>query len=533
MASPLLSDRPAARRQRTAAGLLPALLGIVAAVGGGLALGRVLLSPTWTRAVTAVGLGTVLLAALLHPAVGLWLWVLLAPYDKYLYLKLDLGSGVPDLGVGRLVTLVLLFHLASRVLARRNLTQVTPAGDTGPAGLEAPSLPAFTWADAAMILFAANVAVSVVVSNLGLVNGTQILFDLVIVPMLVYYFARTWLRTRRALLATTGVIAFSSAVLGLITTREQLTGLTVFSPLWYSLAYGQHIRKVLSVFGSALQMCVPLALSIPLLMYGIREVGAHPDRRRALAAQSLLALALLASLSGIFFAYVRAGWLGAVLGIILGVALSPRFRRDVRVVLPLVVGLAVLAVLVSLNLGAVQARLAAEGPIDYRLKSMEIALDILKRSPLLGVGYHNFGEIAAGEYGWNPHNAGKFGDLPVPHNSYLYVLVSGGILALIPYLGIFAALAWRGLAYFRRPESRDLAAVLLATVISYAAMIATYDVLNAQFTNIVFFVIVGAVLGRLEETSPPAVPGPRLSAARLRWPRAGAAGAVRPPEVAP
>ena len=67
-------------------------------IGCGLLLGRVMLSPEWERAASTVGSAAVVLAALLHPAAGLLAWVLLAPFASGLYLRLELGRGIPNLG---------------------------------------------------------------------------------------------------------------------------------------------------------------------------------------------------------------------------------------------------------------------------------------------------------------------------------------------------------------------------------------------------------------------------------------------------
>jgi hypothetical protein len=69
-------------------------------------------------------------------------------------------------------------------------------------------------------------------------------------------------------------------------------------------------------------------------------------------------------------------------------------------------------------------------------------------------------------------------------------------------------LARRGFTFWRLPtdaerrrSNRELAAVLWATLAAYVAAIATFDVFNAQYTNLIFFVIMGTLLGNLEQAN--------------------------------
>ena len=79
---------------------------------------------------------------------------------------------------------------------------------------------------------------------------------------------------------------------------------------------------------------------------------------------------------------------------------------------------------------------------------------MVRQSPLLGVGFDNFGTQAIRQYGWDPH-AGVGTTMPSTHNSFVYVLVSGGLLAFLPFLAIFIGLARRGYAFWQRPTHVD------------------------------------------------------------------------------
>jgi hypothetical protein len=467
---------PHVRAERNLSQITLSILAVLAVTVAGVLLARALLSPGWTRVVSIVGLGSLVLILLGSPRAGLLVWVVLAPFGTYLYLQLDLGSGVPNLDVTRVSALLLLVLLISGAVLKTN-----------------GQFPHVTWVDLAMVAFAGAALLSITSSHLGLASGMQVVADLVIIPFLTYYFARRWLNSRNALIALSAAIALVGGLLGLITIREQLTGYAAFSPFFYSLEYEGRIRKVLSVFGSPPIMAITLVVSLPLLMYGIQRVS-------TLNRRLLLGLALVIVLAGVFFTYVRAGWLGGLVGVTLVIALSPAMRRALLPLLPVVI----VAVLLLLTFAVVspqivQGRLTSEQPISYRLTAWRIAWDIFRQSPLLGIGYDNFGQAAESQFGWDPHRQALLTLLPATHNSFLYLLVSGGLLALIPYLGIFAALGFRGLSYWRiLPQHRELIAILWAMMISYLVMSGTFDAVNAQFASLLLFMITGAILGYLE-----------------------------------
>jgi O-antigen ligase len=477
------------------------LLAATTVVVSGVALGRVLFTQAWTHAVTVVGLAAALLLFLLDPTAGLLAWIFLAPYAHHIYLRLNLGGGIPDLDLTRLATVFLTFLLILQATVPR--ANKDPRQETGrstrlgPAAVPARRPPygdlrlaRLGWPELAMIAFVVAMAFSIPNSSRGVIATAQAQFDFVLVPMLMYYFGRNLLCSQRALMGTVGVVALTAALFGIIVTREQLTGAAVFSPVHFGMEYETSIRKVLSLFGNPVNFATSLGVAVPILLYGIRRAARSEHR-------GLLGLALLLGLAGLFFAYVRAGWLGAIVAIALIVALSPDLRRALLPLLPVIALAGLLLTAVVIRPEIVQERLTSERPISYRLQAWEIAWKLFRQSPLMGIGYEQFGPQAVAQFGWRPHEMLTL--MPSPHNSYLDVLVSAGLLALIPYVGIFVALAWAGLAYWRQPVNRPLVTTLWATLLSYVLIIGTFDVLNAQYANMLFFLILGAMMGRLEE----------------------------------
>ena len=97
-----------------------------------------------------------------------------------------------------------------------------------------------------------------------------------------------------------------------------------------------------------------------------------------------------------------------------------------------------------------------------------------------------------------------------PHNLYIYLLISAGLVGLIPYLLLLTSIGWLGLRGWlraRRSPDGDQGrwAALLATLVAYAVFAYTFDSIHAQFANMLLFLVVGAVLAP-QETSPAGVP---------------------------
>jgi O-antigen ligase len=414
----------------------------------------------------------------LSPRLGILVWIVAAPFAPHVHLAVDLGGGIPNLDVTRLAVLVLAFQIASGVI------------------LGTGRRIRVTWTDGAMVAYIGAMLLSLLGSHLGLLSGVQTIFDFVVIPLCAYWFARHWLRSESDLNWAATATAVVGVALSVITVREQITGMAVFSPVPYSLIYEGKIRKVLSVFGSPAAMTTALTVGVPLLLLGIRR-ATGPKTRIGLG------LALMSVLAGIFFAYVRAGWLGAVACIALMIWLSPQVRKALAPLLPMIVLVGVALVgLTAISAQTVGGRLSSEEPITYRLTAWRIAWDIFRRSPIVGVGYGQFGLVAAQEFGWNPFS--RLSDMPSPHNSFFDVAVQGGLLAIVPYRAIFAGLAWQGLRAWvrssRRTASgvRDTVATLWATLLAYVLIIATFDILNSQYANILFFTVMGTLVGRLE-----------------------------------
>lgn len=447
-----------------------ALLAVLyAAVGWVVA--RAVFSERWTWVAAGTALATLLLLLSLFPLAALLGWQVMSPYASFLGLDIHLGAGVPDLSLDRMATASLIaLVLGQVVLGRRRLAPLTRT-------------------DAVIVAFCVAYGVSGSISYLGPVQAYQAIFDAVYTPILVYFVAKNLVQTRRDLNWVVGALAVIATYLAVLAIREQVTGEALFVPAGRTTHYTEHIRRVASLLGNPVFIDIILSMALPLFL--VRVLGTASFWKKAVGI-------MLAGMWGlaVYMTFVRAGWAGFLLSLLTLAALWPRFRKPFLLVL--VLG----AILVALNWQEITSsyvfteRLTFTKSIDYRAQGMNLAWRVFLRYPLVGVGFANFGNIAAKEFGWQPEQW----VLPSPHNSYLYIAVSGGLLALVPYLLMFLSILWDGWTLYRRGRwdasvDRPMLAAFLAAMVGYLATIATLEIEASKFTNMLFYLVVGAVLG--------------------------------------
>jgi hypothetical protein len=451
------------------------LLGALVALGAAFYLANSLLSDQQAMMVGVIGLALVLVVLAISPRAGLWLWIALGPVS--VLIKLSMGSGIPDLGLHRVAALFLTGLLFAQVAIRqRRLLRPT----------------AIEWA---ALAYGAALLASAPASRSGLLRATQGISDFVIIPLLVFVFARGLQAGRTDIRGAFAALALAGVTLGLATLREQLTGVTFLSPHPFSWVYVANIRKITSVFGHPAIMATTLTVVIPAIFYGF-------IRAKTLAGRLLWGGAFAISLLGLFMTYVRAGWLAVVVALVIMLLLSRQARRYF---LPFVILAVILLALFGSNVaseGVITARLSSQAPITYRLEALKIGWQIFQRSPLIGIGFDNFSQAAI-DAGFVPHLV--TGGLPdvLPHNLYIYIMVSAGLLGLLPFVALLGLILWRAIRLWRQtdsplPVNKDLLAALIGTVVGYMIIIGTYDAMGAQLGSLFFFFVAGTILGAHE-----------------------------------
>lgn len=426
------------------------------------------------------GISLLLVISVRSPLAGLLLTLLLAPYSRFIPLDLDLGAGIPAFSLTRLMAGFLLLLLLYQAV--RGQRRLRPLG----------------WADLAMALFLAALALSVSSSRYGLSFAFQSLLDAYILPFVYLFLARQIVRDLRDLRWFSAALAAAGVGFALLVIREQLTGEVLFYGR-EAARYSRSFQKIISLMGNAAPMGVSTAMTLPLGLALLAWVfgDAMPPGRGRMLARLTLPLALAVIVLGVYMTYNRASWLSVLITLLVLGALRPRLRR---LLLPALLALAILALIFwqsVISSPAVNERLLEDSSLGYRSEVLQLALDMARGEPVFGLGYYNFGPIAKERYGWDP--APIFGQYPPAHNSLMFILVSGGLLALLPYLAWFALTAWQGikryLASAGEEETRDVLAAGAALLLAYFAASATFDAVEAVMMNLIFWTAIGAIWG--------------------------------------
>lgn len=448
---------------------------VAVAVAIGYALGVLLVSPQYTTVVTAVGVAFCLGAVALDPKIGMLLWIIIAPYARFIPLDIQLGHGIPDLKLNRLVTLVLLALWAAQVaIGRRKLSRVI-------------------WSDIFMALFTAFTLISYSGSPLSANKALQNFWDIYLVPAVAYFLARQYFSTERDVKRIAITLSIVGLYLAALATHEQTTGIILFYPEGRSIIYSAHIRRVVNLLGNPAFTTVCIAMVAPFAARGMIE--SKTRGRRLIWLGTLLMLAV-----GSFMCYNRAGWAAFIASLLAMLPFYPRFRK---VFLPVFLAAAVILVVawgvISMT-PAIRERLQAEGPILWRMQVYQTAWKMIKAHPFTGVGQDNFATLytlyargAAYQYA-DPNIRVRMS----PHNSLVYILVHGGLMTLVPYVGFMLSAFWVTVRFYRSIADAKARSLIIATwgaFVAYLLPSMAGDIVIFSFGAILFYVLVGGVLG--------------------------------------
>jgi len=447
--------------------LLLALLGVALALW----MGRKIAADEWSLLVPAVGLLAYLAVAVIDAKHALFVWVVTAPFARFIHLNVELGRGIPNLTLNRFMTGVLVALLFAQLASRRR------------------KMARLLAADVFLILFIGAAAFSVPSSLMGLKSAVQSFFDLLVVPVALYFLARNLIVSRRDLRAIMIVLFIVAFYLAFLATQEQLTGKVWFYPEDRSIYYTRSIRRVVSLLGNPAYIAVSIGMAIPWAWY----LFLHARRGR---------LWLLASIglmvTGIIMCMNRSGWVGFILSQVVMALFVPRFRRIFALMVILVVVLAAVYWAVIIASPAVKERLGAQGPIKYRQQTWRVALQMIRDYPIFGLGYENFPRFYRQYAYWDIYLRA----VPTPHNTYLWVFLMGGVVTFLPFVAFLGAVLFPAFKLYWQAAPRrqdlpfaDLTGTFLASMSAILVPALVMDVLTGYYNTMLMFLIIGSFYG--------------------------------------
>ncbi|MBI4319129.1 MAG: O-antigen ligase family protein [Chloroflexi bacterium] len=475
MNSPVLTGRTSDTALLTRAIWL--LLPLLAAGGMGLVLGTVIAMDYGTLAVGMAEVLIYLLIAFLNPLAGLLFWIVTSPFSRHIFVDLDLGQSVPDLNLSRLVPSILLVLVFAQAAARRRTLVWHKALDV-------------------LVLLAIIGIGQSVANSIGRSTAAMLFFDAYVVPFLAYFLAKNLVSEKTSidrLVLSTMIVGLYVAALAI---NEAFTGVVLFDPGGdYPRMYSRNVRRLVSLLGHPAVSGAVLDLVIPLCLYALLTA-------RSATGKALYGLAVATMCVAVFLTFNRASYFGLVF-VFIAMALFSSPLRKALIVLILVLGSLIGSQWNSIVASdVIRERLFWENPVEARVVLYPTSMNMFKQYPLLGIGFDNFRFFV-------PYYIVGLGDIPAeagvgapnPHNSFLYVLTSAGLLGVLPYAAIFltiAAYSIRLLTAAKLVSSRrTLASSLLAVLGAYVITSSSQDVVYAITVSLVFFTIVGYILAYL------------------------------------
>ena len=391
---------------------------------------------------------------------------------SFVYLNIELGRGIPNLTLNRIMTgLLVVLILAQFAVRRRKLER-------------------FSLVDISLLAFCAASAISVPDAVVGLKSAAQSFFDLLVMPIAIYFLARNLITSRQDFRAVIYTLTVVGLYLAFLATREQLTGEVWFYPEDRSLYYTRSFRRVVGLLGNPAYIAVSIGMGVPWAWY----LFLTARRRR------LFYLFVVGSMmAGIYFCMNRSGWVGLLVALIVMALFVKRFRRIF--VLMVIVGAIVLGVYWVLISGsaAVRERLTAQGPIEYRRQAWEVAWRMIKGNLIFGIGYENYSHYYRRYSYWDIYLRA----VPSPHNTYLWVIVMGGLVAFVPFILFLGAMGLSALGFYANAKrennspNADLAGTFLASMSAILVPALVMDILTGYYNTMLMFLIMGAFFGAM------------------------------------
>ena len=462
---------PAPKWLQTLGRIVSTALLAVVGVALGLVLGKKIAADEWVLLVTASGLATYLVVALIDVRHALMMWLVTAPFARFVHLNIELGRGIPNLTLNRIMTGVLIvLVLAQLAIRRRQWVRLN-------------------WVDVFVVTFGCAAALSVPNAIVGLKSAAQSFLDLIGIPLAIYFIARYVVTSRQHMKAVMVSLVIIGCYLSILAIREQVTGQVWFYPEDRSVQYSASIRRVVGLLGNPAYIAVSIAMGVPWAWYLLL---------RARRGKFWLLAVIGTMMAGIYFCMNRSGWVGLAVSLLTMGIFVRRFRR-------IFVMLALLGAILASTYWALivtsttfQERVTAERPIEYRMEAWDVAFRIIKDNPVFGIGYENYSHVYKRYARWDIYLRAT----PTPHNTYLWVMLMGGAVAFVPFVLLIAAILISALTSLGRrgpeddqPPENELAGVFLASMAAILVPALVMDILSGYYNTMIMFYIIGSFLG--------------------------------------
>ncbi len=453
---------------------------LIITVGLGFVLGNTIITPNWQDAVRYTVMGALAFVIFASPVNGLFLWMLMAPFAQASYtdiwriLNIRMPPGIPDLTPDRLaVALLSVVFIAQLAVGKRRVRRL---------GLEL-----------FMAAFCIMALPAIAASLSGINSAGQLVLDKFIIPFAVFVLAKNLYDKKTGVDKLCATLAIIGLYLSFMIFYEHLTGDPLFTGVGRTTVYTRSLRKIVSLLGNPAFLGTVLGMIVPMALYK----SLHDRSRHGRAFYAAL---FLTALLGNFFCYNRGAWLALATGLVV-LLLERRYRR---ILLPIILLGALVGLLywqIISESAVVSERLSNVSSLQFRIDLLTVSLQIIRDHPLFGVGVGNFAYYFL-QYGGHWETLAF--DLPTPHNTFVLILTTMGLVSLVPYALIFVSMPLSLLARlvrFRGDERVDKALLVsgLGVVAVYAVSSAAVDLYVNVFNSLIFFLITGTIMGYVSD----------------------------------
>jgi O-antigen ligase len=337
-----------------------------------------------------------------------------------------------------------------------------------------------------MAAFSLILLISVIFRSKVIGYSVRIASDAFIVPFLTYFIARRLITDENRFQKLIRCIAYMGIYVIVLSLIQRFTTQNLFFRL--TGPFPNH---------SALYVVMAVVFFVVLSEH-VYSMSVHVERR-ALAGPARRFVLFFAPVV-VLLGWSRGDWLGFVLAIciflFLGHRLMTRSRKFALIGLTLLLG-AMMSFGITLVAETLGSRVGNLSTVYGRIATWQVAIESGLTSPAFGIGLNNLREVLA-------TNIVKFEGVPnFPriHNSYLAILAEQGVIGLLAYLSIMAALIRLGIRV-RRSSSEPLdqwrGITVIAVVSAYLvpAMFANILHVPVPFAHLLVYAFCGAVAGR-------------------------------------
>jgi putative inorganic carbon (HCO3(-)) transporter len=217
---------------------------------------------------------------------------------------------------------------------------------------------------------------------------------------------------------------------------------------------------------------------------------------------SVLILFVLGLLS-LVFTYSRGGWIGFIIGAIIVSLIYFRKLKSIRkmaflIMIIFLVGIGTTLMLYTSN--PIKDRIVGDdrGSAYSRLLLMEVAIEMIKHNPLIGVGLNNY-TIVDQEYDFGVDKITDYYPVPV-HNFYLQLAAEIGIISLLLLLWFITYLYIRSIHFIKTNQGLSVA-LLIGCLGGMTAFLINGLVENSSLGHhylLPFWIFSGIIIGIIE-----------------------------------